>query len=72
MARTPIRNDGKTVAQILATKKGSVKNAPLPPGFPGWDRVADLHWEEVVERARRNDAGFRELRKLLSDKRFDR
>lgn len=65
-------NEGRTVGEILAEKKGSIKNAPLSPGFPGWDQIMDMQWEEVTERARRNDPGFRELRKLLSDKRFNR
>lgn len=61
-----------TVTEILQGKKGSIKNAPLPRGFPGWSAVGDMMWGEVEERARRGEPGFRELRKLLSDKRFDK
>lgn len=65
-------NDGKTVNGILAEKKASIKSAPMPRGFPGWDEVGSMIWEDVVTRARRNEPGFRELRKLLSDKRFNK
>lgn len=65
-------NEGKRVGAILAGKKASIKNAPLPRGFPGWDEVDSMVWEDVVARARRNEPGFRELRKLLSDKRFNK
>ena len=70
--RCDMRNEGKTVAEILAGKRGSIRQAPLPRGFPGWDQVISMDWGELVDRARRNEAGFRELRKLLSDKRFDK
>jgi hypothetical protein len=67
-----VANEGKSVEEILVGKKASVRQAPLPPGFPGWDAVATMVWEEVVRKARANEPGFRELRKLLSDKRFDK
>ncbi len=65
-------NAGKTVSEILRDKRGRIKNAPLPQGFPGWEPVGDMMWEEVERRARAREPGFRELHKLLSDKRFDR
>ena len=67
-----MRNEGKSIDEILIGKMGSVRRAPLPPGFPGWDAVATMKWEEIVRRAQANEPGFRELRKLLSDKRFDK
>jgi hypothetical protein len=65
-------NDGKTVDQILVGKKAGIKKAPLPHGFPGWEQVDTMTWEGVVRRAQRREPGFREIRKLLSDKRFDK
>jgi len=44
-------NRGKTVREILTSKRASVKDAGLDPGSPAWDDVLDLTWEEVVERA---------------------
>jgi hypothetical protein len=63
---------GMTVAEILRTKKAGVRAAPLPPGSPTWEQLTPLTWEEVDDRARRNDPGFKTIRKLLSDQRFDR
>jgi hypothetical protein len=44
----------------------------MPRGFPGWDKVGTMVWEDVIDAARRSEPGFRELRKLLSDKRLDK
>jgi hypothetical protein len=63
---------GMTVRQVLLLKKGSVRSAPLPPGSSSWDDVLDLVWEEIDEAARRNVPGFKTIRKLLADQRFDR
>jgi hypothetical protein len=65
-------NTGKTVGEILAGKKASIKAAPLDPGSPSWDDILDLTWEEIEERARQRVPGFRTFRKLLSDRRFDK
>ena len=66
------RFDGRKVRDILKLKKGSVRSAPLPSGSPGWDAVLDLTWAEVSAAADAGAAGFRTIRKLLSDSRFDR
>lgn len=63
---------GKTVAEILTTKRGSIKNAPLEPGSPSWDDILHLTWEEVEERQRRREPGFKTFHKLLKEKRFDK
>jgi hypothetical protein len=63
---------GKTVAEILRTKRGGIKNAPLEPGSPSWDDIMHLTWEEVEERQRRREPGFKTFHKLLKDKRFDK
>jgi hypothetical protein len=65
-------NAGKTVRAILAGKKASIRDAPLEAGSPAWDDILDLTWEDVVERARRREKGFRTIRKLLSDNRFNK
>ena len=59
---------GMTVAEILQTKKASVKNAELDPGSPSWDNILSLTWEEVQRRARRNHPGFRTIKKLLGSR----
>ena len=66
------RFDGKTVREVLSLKKGSVRAAPLPPGAPGWDAILDTTWAEMSAAADAGLPGFRTMRKLLSDTRFDR
>jgi hypothetical protein len=65
-------NAGKTVAEILKGKRGSIKKAPLQKGSPSWDDILHLTWEEVEERAARRERGFRTFKKLLKQKRFDK
>lgn len=63
---------GKTVAEILTTKRASIKTAPLEPGSPSWDDILHLTWEEIEERHRRREPGFKTFHKLLKEKRFDK
>ena len=63
---------GMRVSEILRTKKASVKMAPLPAGSPPWDELEVMMWEEIESGARSNLPGFRTVRKLLTDQRFDR
>jgi hypothetical protein len=63
---------GLSVRQILGLKKASVRNARLPAGTPSWDEIADMTWEEIDSAARASRTGFKTIRKLLSDSRFDR
>ena len=63
---------GKTVAEILTTKRGNITKARLEPGSPSWDDIMHLTWEEVEERHRRREPGFRTFHKLLKEKRFDK
>ena len=65
-------NAGKTVAEILQGQAGSIKHAPLEPGSPSWDDILHLTWEEIDERAKRREPGFKTIQKLLSDRRFDK
>jgi len=63
---------GMSVRQILRLKKGSILNAPLPPDSPDWSKVEGMMWGEVEVAARNNEPGFKTIRKLLADRRFDR
>ncbi len=63
---------GMTVAEILAKKKASVRDAGLEPGSPSWDDIMDFTWEEVVERAKRRRPGFKTIKKLLGSKEYNK
>jgi len=63
---------GKTVAEILRTKRARIMKAPLDPGSPSWDDIMHLTWEEIEERHRRREPGFKTFHKLLREKRFDK
>jgi hypothetical protein len=65
-------NAGKTVEEILRGKRGSIKDAALEPGSLSWDDILHLPWEEVEERARRDEPGFRTIQKLLKRRRFNK
>ena len=62
----------KTVSEVLKTKKGSIKNAPLPPGGPNWNDLLPLSMEAVRKLAQKGETGYREIWKLLTDSRFNR
>lgn len=66
------KNAGKTVGEILVGKKGSVRSAPLEEGSSSWNEVEAMTWEEVVEKAAASLPGFKTIKKLLGDKRFDK
>jgi hypothetical protein len=63
---------GQTVSDILREKKASIKLARLPKGSPNWDEFGQMTWEEIEDGARGNKPGFKVVRKLLTDKRFDK
>gem|GEM_PF-2289589 len=63
---------GTKVKDILKGKKGSIKNAPLGPGAPSWEEVEGMSWGDIEKRAKANISGYKTLKKLLSDKRFDK
>jgi hypothetical protein len=65
-------NENTRVTEILKTRKSQIKRAPLPPGAPSWDEIAELTWGDIVEGARQNRPGFRTIRKLLTDKEYER
>jgi hypothetical protein len=63
---------GKTASDILRQKKASIKLARLPKGSPDWDEFSEMTWEEIEHGVRVNKPGFKVVRKLLTDKRFDK
>jgi hypothetical protein len=60
------------VSEILQQKRGRIKQAPLPSGSPSWDEFEQMNWEQIEEGATAGNPGFKVVRKLLTDKRFDR
>jgi hypothetical protein len=58
--------------EILKQKKGGIKQAQLPQGSPDWDEFSQMSWEEIEDGAEANRPGFKVVRKLLTDKRFDK
>jgi hypothetical protein len=60
------------VADILKRKKASIKQARLPRGSPDWEAFMEMTWEQIEAGARANRPGFKVVRKLLTDKRFDK
>jgi len=63
---------GKTVAEILAGKRGGIQYAPLDPGSPSWDDIRHLTWEEIDRRAKQREIGYQTIRKLLSSPEYDK
>ncbi len=66
------RHAGKTVAEILKEKKGTIKDAEMETGSPAWDDILHLTWEEVVQRAKNRERGFKRIKKLLGNKEYDK
>ena len=66
------RYSGMRVREILREKKAGIRNAPLPSGSPSWSEFELMIWEEIEEGARNNQPGFKMVRKLLTDRRFDK
>ncbi|MEG3972013.1 MULTISPECIES: hypothetical protein [unclassified Microcoleus] len=60
------------VSEILKGKKGSRKQAQLPANSPSWEEFSEMIWEQIERGAEENLPGFKMVRKLLSDRRFDR
>jgi hypothetical protein len=57
---------------MLKDKRGSIKNAELDPGSPSWDDIMDLTLKEIEDRARQNLPGYKTIKKLLTERRFDK
>lgn len=60
------------MSEILKQKKGGIKQAPLPSGSPSWDEFSQMTWEQIEEGAAVDQPDFKLVRKLLTDKRFDK
>ncbi len=43
---------GLSVAEILSRKQATIRGVPMSEGFPGWDSILNLKWEEINERAK--------------------
>jgi len=64
---------GKAVATIIALYKvGSIQNTPMPQGGPGWKEILKKTWEEIVDAARKGEKWAKTVKKLLTDRRFDK
>ena len=63
---------GKTVKEILRTKKAAIRNAAHDPGSPSWDDIQDLTWEEITERAKQRRVGYKTIKKLLGSREYDK
>ncbi len=72
MAKRRHKFAGMTVTEILEKKKGSIKDAALDEGAPTWDEIADMPWEEIVDRAKRREPGYQTFKKLLSGQEYDK
>jgi hypothetical protein len=62
----------KTVQEVLKGKKGSIKNADLPPGGPDWKTLLPMTMETVRKLAQKGEPGFKAIWKLLTDQRFNK
>ena len=60
------------MSDILKGKKGSIKQAQLPEESQSWEEFSEMTWEQIEKGAEENIPGFKVVRKLLSDKRFDK
>jgi hypothetical protein len=63
---------GMLGSEILLLKKASIRHAPLPKGSLSWSEIEGMMWEQIDDEARANTSGFKTIRKLLTDRRFDR
>ncbi|MGH2441669.1 MAG: RHS repeat domain-containing protein [Chloroflexota bacterium] len=60
------------VNDILKTKEGRIKNAPLKKGSPSWEDIRYEKWGEIVRKARRGVVGYGTFKKLLTDREYDK
>jgi hypothetical protein len=60
------------VADILKTKRGSIRRAPLPPGSPGWEEIEQMTMDQIRSGAKQNLPGYKTILKVLTDGRFNR
>ena len=65
-------SESPTVGEVLKGKKGSITNAPLPEGSPSWDDVRGKTMDEIEKAAKAGTPGYKTIKKLLTDKRFNK
>jgi hypothetical protein len=65
-------NAGKTVDEILTTKKGSITKVKLPKGTPSWNNIRGMTWEDVEKAAKAGRTGFKTIKKLLDREKYNR
>jgi hypothetical protein len=53
-------------------QKASIRQAQLPEGSINWDEFSVMTWEQIEKGVEENIPGFRVVRKLLNDRRFDK
>jgi hypothetical protein len=68
----PANLDDETVTEILARKKGTIRQAPLDAGSPSWGEILSETWADIKDKARRRVPGYKTFRKLLSDSEYDK
>lgn len=68
----PANFDDETVTEILARKKGTIRQAPLDAGSPSWGEILSETWADIKDKARRRVPGYKTFRKLLSDSEYDK
>jgi hypothetical protein len=61
-----------TVREILKEKKAKIRKAKLEKGSPSWDDILDETWEQIVKNAKERVKGYKTIKKLLTDQRFDK
>lgn len=71
-ANIPGKGKVSKVSDILKTKKGSIKDAPLPKGSPSWNEVSKMSLKQIKNGAKANEPGYKTIQKLLTDKRFNK
>ncbi len=60
------------VSEVMPSRLGSITQAPLPPGSPGWNTVRGMTLGQVEAGAQANLPGFDTIWKLLTDSRFSK
>jgi RHS repeat-associated protein len=68
----PLYVNKQTVREVLKRKKGSIMQAPLPKGSPSWKEIMNMTMEEIEKAAKAGKEGFKTIKKLLTDSRFDK
>jgi hypothetical protein len=56
----------------LKRKRAAIMQAALEPGSSSWDDILEMTWEEINERARNRETGFKTFKKLLGKAEYDR